>query len=325
MTQSMPRPPYEPEFATLLASFTDHFPPTITPEMIAPMRAGGGAWTPSIEELLAGRDIRREDRTVPGPAGAPDVVLSIFRSGTAAAAPAVYTIHGGGFVFGDRFAEIDEALGWVEEHGVVLVSVEYRMPPEHPDPAPVEDCYAGLVWTAANAGDLGIDPGRIVLHGSSAGGGLAAGTALLARDRSGPSVLGQLLVAPMLDERNDSPSAHQFAGVGVWDRGSNDTGWNALLGARRGTEAVTPYASPSRARDLSGLPPAFVDVGSTETFRDEAVEFASRLWQAGVQAELHVWPGVWHGFDVMLPTAALSRAARRARSEWLHRLIDRKP
>lgn len=323
VSDALPRPPYGAEFAALLETFRESFPPTVTADMIEPMREGGAAWTPTIEAMLAGRSIAREDRTVPGPEGQPAVTVSVFRPHQMVdLAPAVYFIHGGGFVFGDRFTELGEALDWVERLGVVLVSVEYRLAPEHPDPAPVEDCYAGLLWLFDQAAALGVDPERIVVAGSSAGGGLAAGTALLARDRSGPAPLGQVLVYPMLDERNDSVSARQFAGLGVWDRGSNDTGWTALLGDRRGTDAVTPYASPARAASLSGLPQTYIDVGSTETFRDEAVAYASRLWRDGVQAELHVWPGVFHGFDGMLPDAPVSIAARRARREWLERVLE---
>jgi acetyl esterase/lipase len=322
----LPRPLYGAEFEALLATFSESFPPTITPDMIEPLRAGGEEWTPTIDGLLEGRSIEREDRTAPGAEGRPAVVVSLFRSGpTSAGSPAVFFIHGGGFVFGDRFTGLGEALDWVERLGIVLVTVEYRLAPEHPDPAPVQDCYTGLRWLFDHASELGVDAERIVIAGSSAGGGLAAGVALLARDRSDPSLLGQVLIYPMLDERNDSVSARQFRGLGVWDQGSNDTGWSALLGDRRGTDAVTPYASPSRARRLAALPQAYIDVGSTETFRDEAVVYASRLWADGVQAELHVWPGVFHGFDGMLPDAALSIAAHRARQEWLVRVFAEGP
>ena len=212
-------------------------------------------------------------------------------------------------------------LDWAEELGLVVVSVEYRLAPEHPHPAPVEDCYAGLLWTAAHAEEIGGDPDRVILAGGSAGGGLAAALALLARDRRGPRPLGQLLMCPMLDDRNDTLSAHQMAGLGVWDRTANETGWNALLGEARGTDDVEPYAAPARATDLSGLPPAFIDVGSAETFRDEDVPYATRIWQAGGSAELHVWPGGFHGFDGLVPQAALSVDARGACLRWLRRLL----
>ena len=127
----------------------------------------------------------------------------------------------------------------------------------------------------------------------------------MARDRGGPALAGQMLMCPMLDDRNDTPSARQMAGQGVWDHTSNHTGWTALLGAACGGPDVSPYAAPARAGDLSGLPPTFIDVGSAETFRDEDVTYASRIWQAGGVAELHVWPGGFHGFATMAPQAAL--------------------
>lgn len=234
----------------------------------------------------------------------------------------IYHIHGGGMITGTRLATLTWPLEAVEQLGVTLVSIEYRLAPEHPDPAPVEDCYAGLVWVRENAAKLGINPERILLQGASAGAGLAAGVALLCRDRSGPQVIGQALFAPMLDDRNDTCSAYQFEGLGVWDRKMNEYGWTCLLGDRRGTKDVSIYASPARATDLSGLPPAYIDVGSAETFRDESVAYASRLWRDGVQCELHVWPGAFHGFDGLCPEATLSITAQNARLKWLKYLIQ---
>ena len=130
-----------------------------------------------------------------------------------------------------------------------------------------------------------------------------------------------MLLCPMLDDRNETPSSHQMAGLGIWDRGANEVGWTALLGAARGGPDVSPYAAPARATDLSGLPPAFIDVGSAETFRDEDVAYASRIWQAGGDAELHVWPGGFHGFAGMVPDAAISKAAMAAQLAWLRRLL----
>lgn len=130
-----------------------------------------------------------------------------------------------------------------------------------------------------------------------------------------------MLLYPMLDDRNDSVSAHQMRGAGVWDRVSNDTGWGALLQGRQGTVGVSPYAAPARARDLSGLPPVFLDVGSAETFRDEVVAFASRMWSAGGHAELHVWPGACHAFDELAPEASVSRSAVAQRLPWLLRVL----
>ena len=207
--------------------------------------------------------------------------------------------------------------------GCVVVSVEYRLAPEHPHPAPVEDCYAGLVWTAKNAAELGIDPDRLAVGGLSAGGGLAAGTVLLARDRGGPALAFQLLVCPMLDDRNVTPSSHEFAEAVVWNRAANLFGWTALLGDAAGTDEVSPYAAPARATDLSGLPPAYIDVGELEVFRDECVDYAQRLVQAGVSTEFHLYPGAFHGFDGMIPDAEISRRAAAERVVALRRALLR--
>jgi acetyl esterase/lipase len=318
-----PPPPFDPELAAVLAAMADEVSPSLTLEMIPEVRAARAAM-PRLtdEELRRDGAFDIEERAVPGPAGAPDVSLLICRpAGATGSLPAVYHTHGGGMIIGDNRTGLPEMLDWAQELGLVVVSVEYRLAPEHPDPAPVQDCYAGLVWTAKHAGELGIDPDRILVAGGSAGGGLAAGVALLARDLGGPALLGQVLICPMLDDRNDTPSGRQMAGLGVWDRTANETGWTALLGDRRGGPEVSPYAAPARATDLSGLPPAFIDVGSAETFRDEDIHYANRIWQAGGRAELHVWPGGFHGFDGFAPQAVLSREARDARLRWLRRLL----
>jgi acetyl esterase/lipase len=201
------------------------------------------------------------------------------------------------------------------------VSVAYRLAPETHHPGPVDDCYAGLQWLATHAAEVGVDQERVVLAGASSGAGLAAATVLLARDRGGPSVHGQLLSSPMLDDRSDSISARQMTGLGPWDRASNQFAWGALLGAGSDGADVSPYAAPARARDLSHLPPTFIDAGSAEIFRDEAVAYASRIWAAGGDTELHVWPGGYHRFDYLAPSAVLSREARAARVAWLRRQL----
>ncbi|SDM46280.1 alpha/beta hydrolase [Nonomuraea jiangxiensis] len=265
-------------------------------------------------------DVVIEDRRVPGPDGDPDVRVRIYRPpGQGEERPALYWIHGGGMILG--IPEIDDAtmIGFVEKLGCVVVSVDYRLAPDHPHPAPVEDCYAGLVWTAKAAGDLGIDLTRLAVGGASAGGGLAAATVLLARDRGGPDVAFQLLQCPMLDDRNITPSSHEFTEAVVWDRAANLFGWTALLGDRVGTDDVSPYAAPARATDLSGLPPAFIDVGELEVFRDEDLDYASRLVQAGVSTEFHLYPGAFHAFDGMVPGTELGRRAQAARLAALKR------
>ncbi|GAB6898320.1 alpha/beta hydrolase [Kineosporia succinea] len=232
---------------------------------------------------------------------------------------ALYWIHGGGMFAGDnRSGVVGEALVAAREFNLAVVSVEYRLAPEHPHPAPVEDCYAGLVWTAGHAAELNIDAGRIICAGGSAGGGLAAAVTLLARDRGGPALLGQMLLCPMLDDRNDTVSARQVTDTGTWTRSSNETGWTALLGSGE----ADPYAAPARATDLSGLPPAYIDVGSSEVFRDEDVAYASAIWAAGGAAELHVWSGGFHGYAVLAPGTRVARDTVAARHAWLRRVLE---
>lgn len=319
-------PPFDPELAAALDLIKDMISPGLALEDIDLVRQGPGIQLLADMDLTMGGFFEVEDRSVPGPEGAPEISLLICRP-TAPAAPGtgrpvIYHVHGGGMVIGNNRVGVDSPLAWAKELDAVVVSVEYRLAPENPHPAPVEDVYAGLVWTAKHAGEIGGDPERIVIAGASAGGGLSAGLALLARDRKGPQAIGQLLMCPMLDDRNESPSTYQMAGLGVWDRTANETGWTALLGELRGGPDVPAYAAPARAEDLTGLPPAFLDVGSAETFRDEVVAYASRIWQAGGVAELHVWPGGFHGFDGFAPQAALSQAARAAHLAWLRRLLE---
>ncbi|MFJ3334924.1 alpha/beta hydrolase [Streptomyces sp. NPDC086766] len=319
-------PPFDPELAAALEPCEELLRSDFTPDDIPDARRGPAVELAEALDLTMDGAFEVEDRTVLGPRNAPDVSLLVCRpTGPADGTPrpVIYHIHGGGMVLGTNRLGVSTALDWARELGAVVVSVEYRLAPEHPHPAPVEDVHAGLLWTAEHAEELGGDPERIVLVGASAGGGLAAALALLLRDRGGPRPAGQMLLYPMLDDRNDSPSAHQMEGVAPWDRAANETGWTALLGDRRGGPDVSPYAAPARAEDLSGLPPAFLDVGSAETFRDEVVAYASRIWQAGGVAELHVWPGGFHGFDGFAPQAAVSRSAQAAHLDWLRRLLAR--
>jgi acetyl esterase/lipase len=224
-------------------------------------------------------------------------------------------------VLGNRLSGINPVLEWVVGLGAVVVSVEYRLAPECPYPAPVEDCHAGLVWTAGHAAALGVDADRLAIVGVSAGGGLAAATAIVARDRGGPRLKAQMLICPMLDDRNNSVSSRQYATSGNWNGRNNEVGWTALLGDRRGTPDVPPSAAAARLTDFQGLPPTFIDAGSAEVFRDEVVHYASSLWAAGVQAELHIWAGGCHGFFSVAPDAPLSVQSFAAQKGWLERVF----
>lgn len=319
MTETMARPPFDPELEAALTAMGAAAPQTLTADMIESARAPSTG--PLVDDLLAEHGISRRDVTFPGYRGE-EITLSVLaKQGHTGYGPVIYFAHGGGMVTGGRFGGVERLVDWIERFDVTCVTVEYRLAPEFPDPYPVEDCYEGLLWTVEHLEELGIDPARVIVAGASAGGGLAAGIALLARDRGAPSLAGQLLISPMLDDRDATMSTRQIDGVGVWDRTSNLTGWTALLGDRRGTDDVSMYAAPARATDVTGLPPAYIECGSAEVFRDEDVAFASALWAAGVQAELHVWAGGFHAFDLLAPHAAVSQAAKAARDDWLGRVL----
>jgi acetyl esterase/lipase len=315
-----PPPPVDRECAAVLAQLPE-FPP-LDWGLIPLLREAEFIPRPSNEDLSRDGAFDVEERTVPGPPGAPDIGLIICRpAAVESRIPALFYIHGGGMVSGTARDALNEILDLVVDVDAAVVSVEYRLAPETRHPGQVEDCYAGRSWTAEHAEDLGFEAERIVLVGGSAGGGIAAAVALLARDRRGPAIAGQLLMCPMLDDRNDTPSAHQMAVQPMWNRAANELGWSALLGDSRGGPDVSPYAAPARATDLSLLPPTFIDVGSVDTFRDEDVAYASAIWLAGGVAELHVWPGAFHGFDGIAPHAAISRTAVAARRNWLGRVL----
>ena len=261
-------------------------------------------------EIPENPNVTKEDRTVPGPDGEPDITVRIYRPvGASTDLPGIYFIHGGGMILGSVEGEDPTATKLCDEVGAVVVSVEYRLAPENPHPAPVEDCYAGLVWMAKNATELEVDPTRIAVYGASAGGGLTIATALLARDRGGPALRFMMPIYPMIDDRNETASSHEVTDIGVWDRAGNIEAWGWYLGGRPADQ----YAAPTRAEDLTGLPPAFIDVGTVDLFRDEDIAFAQRLMQAGVPCELHVYPGAYHASETLAVEAALSQRIWAAR------------
>jgi acetyl esterase/lipase len=265
--------------------------------------------------------VERTERVVPGD---PAVPLRVHRAqGATGALPGVYSMHGGGYVIGSSTMDDPNFEAWCPTLGLVGVSVDYRLAPEAPYPGPLEDCYRGLVWTFEHADELGIDPSCIGVTGVSAGGGLAAALALLARDRGEVPIAFQLLDQPMLDDRQTTPSSRQDD-LAVWSRGSNTFGWRSYLGELYGRADVPATAAPARATDLAGLPPAFVSVGAVDGFRDEDVDYALRLNQAGVPAELHVYPGGCHGFNVLAPGSTVAKQCMRNMEDWLRGRLTRR-
>jgi acetyl esterase/lipase len=306
----------DPELAPVL----DMFPAlALTPESLPLIRASSQEMPiPASANLRDFSAISVSERFVPGPEGAPDVrVLVYVPTNVSTPLPALLWIHGGGYVLGS--ADQDDFLvkGTVSAVGCAVVSVDYRLAPETPHPGPVEDCYAALQWLYTHAGELGVDTTRIAIGGASAGGGLAAALALLARDRGDVPVIFQLLIFPMLDDRTvTSPDPHPYTGEYVWTPEANRFGWTSLLGQEPGGPDVSPYAAAARAERLEGLPPTFINVGALDLFLEEDLEYARRLTRAGVPTELHVYPGAFHGFS-MVEGAKVSQVFARDRLEAL--------
>jgi acetyl esterase/lipase len=317
------RAPYADELADVVAAIP---PGNLSLDDLHRRRPAFARGFAAVAETVDRLGLRHEERVIERQDDA-DLVLSVLTPARAVRdAPVLYMLHGGGVVMGDRFFTLGEhgLLDWVDALGIVLVSPEYRLAPESPHPVPVEDCLAGLIWTLEHAPAIGGDAGRVVLGGTSGGGTLAAGGALLARDRDVGPLAGQLLIAPMLDDRLATPSARQHtAADGAGGSCAAETCafmWDAILGPGHEHADVSPYGAPARAQDLSRLPPTFIDVGGAEVFRDEAVAYASGLWAAGVSTELHVWAGAFHGFDFFAPHTLVAASARAARESWARRV-----
>ncbi len=310
--------PIDPELVPIL----DVLPDDLDMSDPAALQAGRNAREIFFAQTPDRDDVVKEDHQVPGRAGDPDVTLRIYRAKEAPAGPlaCVYEIHGGGFVAGSIQMMDPWCQAVAAELRCVVVSVEYRLAPEHPFPAAIEDCYAGLVWTAGNAVELGIDPARIAIAGQSAGGGLAAATVLLARDRGGPAPCFQVLEIPELDDRLETPSMKAFTDTPLWNRPNAVWSWKHYLGADH-TGEVSEYAAPSRAKDLSGLPPAYVSTMEFDPLRDEGLLYAMRLLEAGVSVEVHNFPRTFHGSS-LVAGAEVSRRGAREVMEALARVLS---
>ncbi len=266
------------------------------------------AYLPAIREGMeqasvampepVGTGVLCRDEHVPAPDGHA-VPVRIYTPEGTGPWPAILQIHGGGYIVGSVSTGHGMMMTLAASVGAVIVSVDYRLAPETPAPGSVEDCYAALLWLVERSAQLGIDPSRIAVAGQSAGGGLAAALTLMARDRGGPAIVHQNLTYPMLDDRTCVTPQPDHLGAFVWTPQANSFGWRCLLGQEPGGADVPPYAVPARAADLSGLPPAFITVGALDLFLAEDLDYARRLIEAKVPTELHVYPGAYHGFDVM--------------------------
>ncbi len=288
-----------------------------TREMLDGLVAALAAEAPPIE------GVETDDGYVAGLDGAPDVAIRLYRpAGVSGQLPASLWLHGGGWALGGIALDDLMCRQFAKDTRCVIVAVEYRLAPEHPFPAALEDCYAVLSWLEANAAELAIDPARVGVAGASAGANLAAGLALMARDHGAPGIAFLMLIYPAVDDTNLAPADASRPETLFWTRENNRLAWNAYLAGAAGGPDVPPYAAPARAQDLGGLPPAYIAVGALDLFLDDDASYACRLAAAGVPTELHVYPGAFHAFDVFAPMAAVSQRFLTDRNTALVRALD---
>lgn len=267
-------------------------------------------------------DVVIEDVTVPGPDGAGPVSLRVYGPRSLRApSPALFWIHGGGYISGSPEQDEASSIGFARTLGITVVALRYRLAPTHPSPAALDDAYAGLRWVFEQAEARGIDVSRIAVGGASAGGGLAAGLVLYAHDRGEVRPAFQLLVYPMLDDRTVTRTDMDTRNVRIWSTGSNRFGWTSYLGAEPGSDGISPYAAPARRDDLTGLPPAWIGVGTLDLFHDEDLVYAERMLASGVECEVVTIPGAPHGFDAVFRKANVSREFWRTQAEALRRAL----
>ena len=246
------------------------------------------------------------------------LTLRLYRKHNSDAQAVLLYLHGGGMIMCNLETHDGVCRDYASATGLPVVAVDYRLAPEHPFPTPVDDCYSALLWLADNATVLGLDAARIAVGGESAGGGLAAAVVLKARDEGGPALVGQMLIYPMLDDRTVKRDV-ALEPVALWTYDDHATAWTAYLGSDR---AGSPYATPLRADDLSGLPASYVEVGELDIFRAESLAYASRLLAASVPVEFHLHPCVPHAFDLLAPDADVSRRAKGDRYRFLLRVAS---
>lgn len=293
-----------PELAANLELFQDL---DLRPENLPFIRERSVQTRPSA---VADDALSLTDKIINGPDNQP-LPLRIYRpKHSSETLPVLLWIHGGGYILGSIDEDDELCMNFVKEAECVVVSVEYRLAPEHPYPAPIEDCYAALKWIADSADALHIDSNRIGVAGASAGGGLTAALTLLARDRNYPSLCFQMPLYPMIDDRNTTPSTNEIKEGFVWNQKSNGTGWRMYLGDLYGTDDIPSYAAPARETDYSHLPYTYTCVGQLDPFRSETLTYVTKLAEAGVDVEFHLYPGAYHGFEGINPDADLSIRAK---------------
>lgn len=301
---------FDPEFTELLQLLPEE---DLLDNPVA-ARAGMNEMVAAANLNLDESGVNIENRLISREHSSSSVPVRIYQpEGADTAMAGLIYIHGGGFVVGDLESEHSIAIELCRELGIVIVSVDYRLAPEHPYPAGLEDCYTTLCWTHANASELHVDTSRIGVCGSSAGGGLAAGLALLSRDRNGPALCFQFLGIPELDDRLETQSMKTFVDTPLWSRTQAIKSWEYYLmnDYVPGSDDVPEYAAPARAMNLSNLPPAYVSTMEFDPLRDEGIEYALRLLQAGVAVELHSYPGTFHGSFLINPQAAVCQRERQ--------------
>ncbi|MEL7432676.1 MAG: alpha/beta hydrolase [Chloroflexota bacterium] len=310
----------DPELAPVL----DTFPPELVTAIgddPPTARAMFTQMTAAMADMLPPTDVTKEKRVIVGPGG--DLEVVIYQPTEEAPRAGLLWMHGGGYIIGS--AEDDAScISFAENVGCTVVSVEYRMAPDVTYKESVADCFAALKWMVAHADELGVDKERIAIGGASAGGGLTAALALYNRDHDGVDIAFQWLIYPMIDDTHETASGYEVTHPSVWNRDVSLKAWKMYLGDEYGTDNVSPYGAPFRATDLSGLPPAYVVVGTEDLFRDEDIEYAKRLMAAGVPTELEVYAGMFHGGESFAPMAGISQRMRAGYNAALKRALAKK-
>ncbi len=290
----------DPELAMLDAMVLPDF------SDVAELRGWYAAMTAGAPPPATSPGLDWHDRKIPGSEGAPEVSVRIYRPKAPAIQPAMVYFHAGSVVMGDLDTEHAACLHYAEQAGCTVISVDYRLAPEHAFPAPVDDCYAALCWVADHAAELGVDPARLAVAGSSSGGTLAAAVALMARDRRGPGLVFQMMIYPALDDRLDSISMLASTTGHALTQARVGWMWKHYLGGNG--VATSPYAAPARADSLAGLPRAFVEVGALDPLRDECIAYGARLLAADVPTDLQVIAGAPHAFEAVASAGVTVRA-----------------